>query len=137
MPDDIPATLTAMTRGPAAAELQRSKQLSPAPRVLAVGVGEPGSEGTSVGRLVVIGSSQPFSDEDVRTQPEGNIAGQILAASLDWLRDRPFVEVASKPYGVYVPKAEMDANRAVLMPLGLMALLIGVVGGTVWIVRRK
>lgn len=133
-PVSIDAIIKAFGSNP---QLMQQRRFSQQPRVLAASVSENSQTGSPVGRLYVYGSAEAFNDEMAQQLDKDFMAGRVLAASVDWLRDRPFVEVANKPYGVYKPKLEMDTGRVLMMPLGLTVLVLAAIGGTVWLVRRK
>ena len=62
---------------------------------------------------------------------------RMIAASIDWLRDRPVVDVANKQYGFYTPQDKMDRMRLLFLPFGLAVLGIVGLSAGIWVIRRK
>lgn len=110
---------------------------SESPRVVAVAV----SEGAT-GRALVVGSGYAFSDQWA-DQVRGGIPSSfdLLAATVDWLRDRPPLPntVESKAYQQYQfpDPAGVDTTRMIWFPLGLGLLIVVGLGAGVWVIRRK
>lgn len=117
------------------ADARTRKQLSPRPNKI---VAATAAEGTST-RLVAIGCGYLFTDEfSQRVRAEGvNPGGQFLALGIDFLRERPIVDVAVKDYSYYTPKADMGLVPLAVLPLGLAVLAVAGLGAGVWVVRRK
>lgn len=137
LPENPEAEFRAMMQStPQAEALRRSKDLTSSPRLLAAAV--TASAGDSpVPLMVVFGFSHAFSDAAARNSSEAARNWQMISTSLDWLRDRPFVDVAHKTYGTYVPSAAMDETRLVLLPLGLVVLALAAMGCGIWVIRRS
>ena len=116
----------------ASEELQTKKQVARSRGVAAVA-----AEG-AVGRVVVIGSGEAFSDEWVRVQDRANNGARLLAVSIDYLherRERP--DVATKEFGFYSLKPDYDGLSMLGLPLFLGVLALAALGAGVWIVRRQ
>lgn len=107
------------------------KKLSAEPLPLAVVA----AEGTTP-RLVVVGNGDLFNDATAAVRKD-NVGFRLIAASIDWLRDRPVVDVANKQYGFYTPQAKMDRMRLLFLPLGLSVLAIVGLSAGIWVIRRK
>ena len=112
--------------------------LTQSPRPLAAVV----SEGDTA-RAVVFGSGAMFAD---RSADRGRAGGtpaayDLMAAALDWLRDKPSLPTAveSKAYQEYQfpDPATVDTTRMVWFPLGLGLLVVTGLGAGVWVIRRK
>lgn len=116
-------------------ELLRQKGVTARPRIVAAAA----QEGTT-GRLVVFGSTLYFLDSTAAalgTQPEANPGNVMIVSAIDWLRDRPVVDVANKAYGTYKPNAGAESMRLLVLPLCLIALAIIGFGAGTWVIRRK
>ncbi|MBL8868086.1 MAG: Gldg family protein [Planctomycetia bacterium] len=109
----------------------QKKKMSADPVVLAAVV----SEGNTP-RMVVVGNGELFNDASAALQKE-NMGFKLVHASIDWLRDRPVVDVASKQFGFYTPQAKMDRMRLLFLPFGLAVLGIVGLSAGVWVIRRK
>ena len=113
-------------------ELVQAKKASTRPRLVAAIL----SEGNS-GRLAVFGSGQGFADRAARGNASPAAAIAVLAATVNWLRDRPAVaNIASKTYGEYTPNPNTDLFRALILPVGLTLIAIVTLGLGVWVFRR-
>lgn len=116
-------------------ELQVKKKVTYSRRPIAAAAAEGGS-----GRVVVFGTASIFTDESaarLSATPDANPGNVIISSAIDWLRDRPTVDVVNKPYGTYKPNPSMDGMRLLVLPLVLVALTIIGFGAGVWVVRRK
>lgn len=87
-------------------------------------------------RLVVVGNGQLFNDATAANRKDG-VGFRLVAASIDWLRDRPVVDVANKQYGFYTPQDKMDRMRLLFLPFGLVVLGIVGLSAGIWVIRRK
>jgi hypothetical protein len=126
-PSDPKAQWERMARD---AALRPKLGLSAEPRPLAVAVTE-----AKVPRVVVFASGVAFADD---TNPrKGPPRVDLIAASLDWLRDRPSVAAANKTYARYTLPKSATATRLVWLPVGLTLAVIVVAGLGVWVVRRR
>ena len=109
---------------------------------VAVSVTEPGGKPAApdrppaeVGRVVVFGSGDAFADP---TREGGADNAVLLAAAVDWLRDRPPVAaIAAKRYGVYPPLRAVDTTALLWLPVGITLLSVVALGFGVWSYRRK
>ncbi len=116
-------------------EVQIKKKISATRRPVAAVATEGG-----VGRVVVFGTVFYFTDEvaaQFAASPDANIGHAMISTAIDWLRDRPTVDVVNKPYGTYKANPSMDAMRLLVLPVVLAALTIIGFGAGVWVVRRK
>jgi hypothetical protein len=129
-PDNPGATLSQMVRDP---ELLRKYR---AMRGVQIPVAAIVSEGTTP-RAVVVGSGAAFADPTRRAGPADEPPVDLVAAALDWLRDRPTLGAVNKTYGRYTPSRAADSMRLFWLPFGLTLLGIAAVGAGVWVVRRK
>jgi hypothetical protein len=124
-------------------ELQASKKLTVQPRAVAVAVsevskGQSAGDQTEIGRAVVFGSSAIFNDANSRQRQGAMSQGTgILTRSIDWLRDRPNVEVVNKEVGYWKVPGNFDITSGMFLPFGLMLLTITLVAIGVWVVRRR
>lgn len=107
------------------------KKLSIAPIPLAVVATE-----ETTPRLMVVGTGDYFNDATAG-KLRNSTAFRLMGAGIDWLRDRPVVDVASKPYGYYTPQAKMDRMRLLFLPFVLTALAVAGLAAGVWVIRRK
>ncbi|MGL6095408.1 MAG: hypothetical protein ACRC7O_06370, partial [Fimbriiglobus sp.] len=108
-------------------------QMSDVPRPVAAVV----SEGQAA-RAVVIGSGELFSDSTNQRLGRNNMPGEVLAAAVNWLRDRPAVaNIANKTYGTYALTADFESSRGVWLPLAGVPLLLAAAGVGVWVSRRS
>ncbi|QEL15522.1 Gldg family protein [Limnoglobus roseus] len=112
-------------------ETMTKKKVSVAPVPLAAIA----SEGEKP-RLIVVGAGELFNDAAAAARRGDNPAFRFVAAGVDWLRDRPVVDVANKQYGFYTPPAKMDAMRLLFLPFGVLVLAIVGLAAGVWVVRR-
>jgi ABC-type uncharacterized transport system len=112
-------------------DTQTKKKMTKSPLPLAVVA----SEG-STPRLVVVGNGDTFNDATAAARKD-NMGFKLVHASIDWLRDRPVVDVASKQFGFYTPQAKMDRMRLLFLPFGLAVLGIVGLSAGVWVIRRK
>ncbi len=127
----------------ASPEIRRQKRLSGNgqwPLVVAISeAGRPAAPNEApkdVSRAVVFGSGDAFVDPTRESGTGGNAA--LLAAAVDWLRERPPVaSVASKPYGVYKPLRAADTTALLWLPVGITLLSVVGLGLGVWSYRRK
>ena len=121
-------------------ELAAARQLTRSPRVLAVLVSEPpdpSARGAApTARAAVYGSGAFFADPDPG-RPPSPVPAELFATTLDWLRDRPVVNVANKTYGQYTMKPEPDAARLLYLPVGITVLGVLAVGFGMWVFRQK
>jgi hypothetical protein len=121
-------------------KLRADRQLTDDPRILSVLVSEPpdpSARGAApTARMAVYGSGQYFADPEPG-RPPSQSPGELLAATLDWLRDRPVVNIANKTYGQYTVKPEPDSARLLYLPVGITALGILAVGFGMWVFRQK
>ena len=121
-------------------DLAIDRQLSRSPRVLAVVVSEPSASGDRnappTARAAVYGSGTFFADPEPG-RPPSPVPAELFAATLDWLRDRPVVNIANKTYGQYTVKPESDSARLLYLPVGVTALGILAVGFGMWVFRQK
>jgi hypothetical protein len=85
-------------------------------------------------RVVVFGSASCFADP-VRGSEQAR--PDLLAASLDWLRDRPQLATINKPYTNYTIPKTATLNKLFWLPVGLVLTSIAVAGLGVWAVRRR
>ena len=83
-------------------------------------------------RVVVFGSGTAFADGRGEAPPV-----DIIAAAIDWLRDRPTLSAINKPYSSYSLPKTADGFRLFWLPVGLVLLGTAVAGLGVWVVRRK
>jgi hypothetical protein len=89
---------------------------------------------TKMGRVAVFSFADFFTDLDAATSP----GGELLAATTNWLRDRPAIAtIAPKEYGVYRPKLDMNWNSVFWFPVGLMLFCVITAGLGTWMIRRK
>lgn len=120
--------------------LRGSLKLSQNPRSVAVVVSEPPASGDRnappTARLAVYGSGAFFADPEPG-RPPSPIPAELFAATLDWLRDRPVVDVANKTYGQYTVKPESDSARLLYLPVGITVLAVLAVGFGMWVFRQK
>jgi hypothetical protein len=108
-------------------------QLSETPRPVAAIA----SEGQAA-RAVVVGSGEFFSDYSNQRLGGGGAPGEVLAAAVNWLRDRPAVaNIANKTYGTYSLAADFDGSRGLWLPLAGVPLLVAAAGLGVWVSRRS
>ncbi len=139
-PPTNPARTWEELRQAASADLRRAKQFSRSPRSLSVLVSEPpepGAKGANpTARVAVYGSGSFFADPDRRGRTSQTPA-ELFAATLDWLRDRPVVNIANKNYHQYTLKAEPDAARILYLPVGVTVLGVLAVGFGMWVFRQK
>ncbi|MGL4421800.1 MAG: Gldg family protein, partial [Gemmataceae bacterium] len=90
------------------------------------------------GRVVVYGCGTLFADDVARQLGESNLPGQVLAITIDYLRERKEVpEVVAKPFEFYSLKPNYDGTRLFTLPLVLAMLALAGIGTGVWVVRRK
>ena len=114
------------------------------PRPVGVVVSEAGGTPRGpggAGRAVVIGNAYVVSDDYARRVRGTPASFDLLAVSIDWLRDRPALAttVESKVYKEYTfpePTA-VDTTRLLYFPLGLGLLGVAGLGAGVWVIRRK
>jgi hypothetical protein len=120
--------------------LRAARGFTDEPRSLSVLVTEqpePGAKRTEpTARVAVYGSGSFFADPEPGRQPSP-IPGELFAATLDWLRDRPVVDVQNKTYGQYTMKPEPDLTRMVFLPIGVIAVGVLAAGFGMWVFRRK
>jgi hypothetical protein len=114
--------------------VQAAKQITDEPRPLAVAV----SEGDA-GRVVVVGNGLFVSDQYAmrsRGEPPGF---DLVSGSVDWLRERPQlgITVENKKYVEFKFPATTDQTRGLLLPLLLSVTLVGGLGISVWMIRRR
>jgi hypothetical protein len=148
----IPGRYTWLEKDPQTNPAQRLRQLlqnadlrgdvlfSARPRELSALVSEPPAdpsdrESAPTARVAVYGSGTFFADPAPGRRP--NQSAELFAATLDWLRDRPVVNIANKTYGRYEVKPEADATRLLYLPVGMTALAILAVGFGMWVFRQK
>jgi hypothetical protein len=121
-------------------QLAVDRQLTRSPRSVAVLVSEPAASGDRTApptaRAAVYGSGEFFADPPSGRRPSP-IPAELFATTLDWLRDRPVVNVANKTYGQYTAKPEADAARLLYLPVGVTLLGILAVGFGMWVFRQK
>jgi hypothetical protein len=132
------------------AAVRKQKELSDTPRPTAVVVSEaapapsmpgmPPPPGGS-GRVAVFGSSLIVADDVARRARTSPVGFDMVAAAIDWLRDRPPLAtgIESKKYEVYqfpAPDA-LDTTRLLFFPLGLTVLIVAGLGTALWVVRRR
>jgi hypothetical protein len=88
-------------------------------------------------RLVVFGNSTVASNWSM---PErgGQISYEVVANTLDWLRDRPgSIGIEPKNRNLFVLEGGANVGRMIMLPSALMFLGIIGLGAGVWVVRRK
>lgn len=88
-------------------------------------------------RLVVFGTADVFNDTTAAATRGNNPFFPVVSAGIDWLRDRPTVDVASKQYGFYTPAAQMSVMRLLFLPFLVLLLAVAGLAAGVWVVRRK
>ena len=110
------------------------KRASKASRVVAVVA----SEGES-GRLAVFGSGEAFADPDRRAARTGSAPADLMAITVNWLRDRPAVaNIAAKDYRTYtLDRKAADSVALVWLPVGATLFGVLALGLGVWVFRRK
>jgi hypothetical protein len=90
------------------------------------------------GRVIVFGTGELFSDDFTARNFREPIQAELLAGCCNWLVKRPeAANVVSKPYGYWVPPANVEATRVFFLPVGIVLLGILAVGAGVWVFRRK
>ena len=99
------------------------------------------SEG-STSRAVVLGTGDAFADPGARGGPAAGANAdknaELLAASVNWLRDRPAVaNIPGKTFGEYNPPKTADDVRIFWLPVGITLLGVIALGTGVWVSRRK
>lgn len=106
----------------------------------AVDVGTPWSVGVyavdqeSKPAVVVFGFADGLTDDTAATAR----TAQLLAASVDWLRERPPApDITPKEYIEYVPRKGVTEGQMVYVPVGGTLITIVLLGLGVWAVRRK
>jgi hypothetical protein len=87
-------------------------------------------------RAVIFGSGAAFADAG---RGESDIPPRIdiIAASIDWLRDRPKLAVVNKTYQAYSLPRTASTVRLLWLPAGMVLMMILVAGLGVWAVRRR
>lgn len=94
------------------------------------------SEGTT-SRAVVIGSGSIFADPNARKGAVSEPPVDLVMSCLDWLRDRPTLNIVNKSYTGYKPNRAAEYSRMFWLPVGLVMLTIVGMGTIVWVVRRR
>ena len=94
------------------------------------------SEGATP-RMVVIGCGASFGDASARRQRGVEPPTELVAVALNWLRDRPTVNIANKTYGKYTMSKTADNFRLFWLPFGLILVAVVGLGASVWVIRRK
>lgn len=121
-------------------ELRKSLKLSQNPRSVAAVVSEspdPSARGAApTARMAVYGSGAFFADPEPG-RPPSPVPAELFAVTLDWLRDRPVVNIANKTYGQYTVKPEPDNARLLYLPVGITVLGVLAVGFGMWVFRQK
>ena len=88
-------------------------------------------------RIVVIGCGASFGDASARRQRGVEPPTELVAIALNWLRDRPTVNIANKTYGEYTMSKTADGFRLFWLPFGLILVAVVGLGASVWVIRRK
>ncbi len=88
-------------------------------------------------RMVVIGCGASFGDASARRQRGVEPPTELVAIALNWLRDRPTVNIANKTYGKYTMSKTADGFRLFWLPFGLILVAVVGLGASVWVIRRK
>ncbi|MFO0823819.1 MAG: hypothetical protein U0792_12000 [Gemmataceae bacterium] len=114
-------------------EVRIAKQLTDDARSVAVLV----SEGNS-GRVAVIGNGMMVSDAAFKNA-DTTITYDLLSAIIDWLRERPALNIAIDPKvrKNFTFPASTDETRGLWLPLLFTMIVVGGAGAGVWVVRRK
>ncbi|CAN5560577.1 hypothetical protein BH11PLA2_BH11PLA2_04420 [soil metagenome] len=110
-------------------DLMQKFRLSNRSRIIAAIASE-----ESVPRMVVFGSGSAFADSRERNDYS---RVELVAASLDWLRDRPKLAVVNKTYQTYTLPKTASSFRLFWLPFFLILTTISIAGLGVWIVRRR
>ncbi len=126
-PKDPLSQLEAMAKNP---QLQQKFRLTDSSIPVAAIV----TEGTTP-RLLVVGSGASFADSGPRSRSAPPVG--MVAAAVDWLRDRPSLPIVNKTYDNFILPKSADGFRLFYLPVGLVLLAITVAGFGVWTVRRK
>ncbi len=95
------------------------------------------SEG-GAGRLAVFGSGEAFADPDRRAARPSDAAADLVAVTVNWLRDRPAVaNIAAKDYRTYTLDRKASDTALLWLPVGAVLFGILALGIGVWVFRRK
>ena len=87
--------------------------------------------------MAVFGSGEAFAD-DTRRGRLVDLNAQLVVTTVNWLRDRPAVaNIATKPYGLYVPNARASEVQVFWLPVGVTLMGVIALGLGVWVFRRK
>ncbi len=125
-------TLSLMSKPGSADLIRKMKATEEGSRPLAAIV----SEGATP-RMVVIGCGASFGDASARRQRGVEPPTELVAVALNWLRDRPTVNIANKTYGKYTMSKTADGFRLFWLPFGLILVAVVGLGASVWVIRRK
>lgn len=115
--------------------VRTAKDLSDGARPVGVAVSESES-----GRVVVIGNGLILSDAIARQQQGVDpITFDLLGATVDWLRERRSlgIGIEAKKYKTFTLPPTADETRGLWVPLFFSLIVVGGVGASVWVVRRR
>jgi hypothetical protein len=132
--DPMP-TLEAMTSGEAAKAnaVARQKKAKQGARLLAVAATDGG-----VGRVVVYGSGDAFADPPQGQARKLAVNPELLAATVNWLRDRPTASnITGKEVAEFKPNRSLDGYKGLLLPVVGTMIAVVALGLGVWVYRRK
>jgi hypothetical protein len=118
---------------PRVKQLVQQKGFTQAERLLGVAVSEGG-----VGRVVAYGSGDAFADPPPRSAPKLATNPELLAATVNWLRDRPTAaNITGKEVAEFRPNKQLDGYKGLLLPVFGTLIATAAVGLGVWVYRRK
>ncbi len=125
--------LTSTADRQATAELVQQKRASRNARPLAVAK----TDG-KVGQLVVFGSGAAFVDPTQRTGEKLAANADLVAVSVNWLRERPSAaNITGKEAGEYKPSRELTETNGLYVPVIGSLITTLALGLGVWAYRRK
>ncbi len=90
------------------------------------------------GRAAVVGSGEAFADPAGRGDRPADDAADLVAVTVNWLRDRPAVaNIAAKDYRTYTLDRKASDVALVWLPVGATLFGVLALGLGVWVFRRK